>query len=78
MLINESNEKPKMDAYMKINFSKWKTGVNTERQTYLDNYVTMVKKKKKNNQHTPREKTHPVEVGELKNLNERNSNREFN
>ena len=47
MLINESNEKPKMDAYMKINFSKWKTGLNTERQTYLDKYVTMVKKKKK-------------------------------
>lgn len=46
MLINESNERPKMDAYMKINFSKWKTELNTERQTYLDNYVTIVKKKR--------------------------------
>lgn len=49
MLINESNERPKMDVYMKINFSKWKRGLRTERQTYLDNYVTIVKKKKKNN-----------------------------
>lgn len=47
MLINESNERPKMDVYMKINFSKWKRGLRTERQTYLDNYVTIVKKKKR-------------------------------
>ena len=31
MLINESKESPKMDTYMKINFSKWKKGLKIER-----------------------------------------------
>lgn len=41
----------------------------------LDNYVTIVKKRIIS---THQGKTHPVEVGELKNLSERNSNRKFN